>query len=439
MSELDPVVDFDMVADDWVYHGEGNGSILFAYTGKDPQMQNQLLRLVKREVTPNSSTTDSTSSSDTLSEKDEQKSMAKLGEGLLYTNIIGSLLGDAYILPQRVIRVSVSFIHNLNAAAQPIRPAHRTHKEADPRQAFGVVIADMVGSGRLDNGLSKNNNKRDNFVSVEIKPKWGFLPKSSCISQETSVKRRVCRYCMHQHLKHGPEMASSFCPLDLYSGNLKRMGRALDCLASSPQNNLRVFVNGDIVGSTSDGSLDTDRVPQWTMLRQHVIGILQIDGILRKLAHLQSQLDHLDVEGIFPLYKRAVANGEMDKHQPTINEWLNACSRFKTRQSARMPNESVSGIDDRQAILEFMLSVTLKDISILIQIKPWPQNASTSLPICDSNNEDSRKLSGYRMVVIDTDAKKLAKLPEYFEKDQEIVKHYLENNPDSLEQKPCIE
>ena len=39
-------------------------------------------------------------------------------------------------------------------------------------------------------------------MTVELKPKWGFLPSSPFLDQRTAeVKRSVCRYCMHQTLK----------------------------------------------------------------------------------------------------------------------------------------------------------------------------------------------------------------------------------------------
>jgi hypothetical protein len=39
-------------------------------------------------------------------------------------------------------------------------------------------------------------------LTVELKPKWGFLPSSPFLSPHSAaVKQRVCRFCMHQQLK----------------------------------------------------------------------------------------------------------------------------------------------------------------------------------------------------------------------------------------------
>ena len=61
-----------------------------------------------------------------------------------------------------------------------------------------------------------------------VQPKWGFLPRSEFISQETEVKRRVCRYCLHQHLKlkeSSISEVSMYCPLDLFSSEAGRIRR----------------------------------------------------------------------------------------------------------------------------------------------------------------------------------------------------------------------
>ncbi|KAJ1826681.1 hypothetical protein LPJ56_002058, partial [Coemansia sp. RSA 2599] len=446
------LVDFDMLAGDWVYHGEGNANILFAYAGSHPQMQNHLLRLVKSDdVSPASSSVSAEPSSAAVAipEKDMQKSLAEFCENLLFTKkVIGSLLGDAYILPQRLVRVTAPFVESLNAAAKQLRPAHRTHKRADSSQVFGVIIADMAGRGSKADSCQTNDDpsaKDSNVICIEIKPKWGHLPKSSYISEETSVKRRVCRYCMKQYLKHGADSASRFCPLDLYSGDRERMGHALDCLCSSPQNNLHIFVDGTIVGSAKGSSLDTDKVPGWALLKQTVVDILLSDGILQRLARLQSELDHLDIEGLYPRYKRAIENGQLDGSQPKLKDWLSACSAFKARLLADESSSasSVLDIDDVQAVLEFMFSVTLKDISILIQVNPWPSPASVTRDGCSNSSSSGASngchLPNYKIVVIDTDPKKLAKIPTYLEQDREIVENYLKHNLDPLDQRTCTE
>lgn len=49
---------------------------------------------------------------------------------------------------------------------------------------------------------------------------------------------------------------SNYCPIDLFSGNRKRMRRAIKGLLNSPQNNLRVFKNEVLIfGDKTDQKL----------------------------------------------------------------------------------------------------------------------------------------------------------------------------------------
>ncbi|XP_037805375.1 inositol-pentakisphosphate 2-kinase [Lucilia sericata] len=59
-----------------------------------------------------------------------------------------------------------------------------------------------------------------------------------------------CRYCCMQFLKIKQQKIckrNQYCPIDLFSGNTEQMFFALQSLFECPQNNLRIFKNGNIV------------------------------------------------------------------------------------------------------------------------------------------------------------------------------------------------
>ncbi|KAJ2341003.1 hypothetical protein GGF43_006271, partial [Coemansia sp. RSA 2618] len=350
-------------AHEWSYSGEGNAKMVFAYTGSVPELRGWLLRLEKSASTSTPTALDA--------ELRRQHDTT-----VFSTQVIGSLLGRAYILQQRLVRVTRAFLADLGSRARAQRPAHRTHQQIDPQQRVGVLMPNM-----LQSSLDANTST----VTVELKPKWGFLPTSPAIARGNQVKRRVCRYCMHQCLKQSSAPPSHFCPLDLFSASQARIAHALGCLERSPQNNMRVFVDGVLV--SSDCGVDVGRVPQWDALKNAVARILGEEQVLVRLAELQRALDPLDIEGVFPVYRRAVDVGEMADSEPTLGDWVQAADAFHRR--TQVPGDDRSGdqqtecplSSDKQKVLEFLLSTVLKDVSAMIMVKQWPPHQpSDELP-----------------------------------------------------------
>ena len=59
-----------------------------------------------------------------------------------------------------------------------------------------VVYDGFLGNNKNDEDEDFNEfDDCDDTLTVEIKPKWGFLPEAE---EDEDVKKKVCRFCMHQ-------------------------------------------------------------------------------------------------------------------------------------------------------------------------------------------------------------------------------------------------
>ncbi|KAJ2665345.1 hypothetical protein IWW48_000234 [Coemansia sp. RSA 1200] len=398
---------------DWTYSGEGNANILFAYTGTDPKLRGWMLRLLKCSCADNRPTV-------SVEQKQilEQANAKWLQERMLYTTkVIGSLIGDEYILPQRQAAVTSTFLCQLNAVSEHHRPKYRLDKQIDVDQTTAILTR---------NGHQVSSVQNAHSITVEIKPKWGFLPTSRFIAENMATSKRVCHFCMKQHSQADIDQNGIFCSLDLFSGDHARVSHAVDCLALSKHCKLRIFVDGHPI-SSDHNALDTSKVPEWDRLKETVVEIVATDKLFGRLKHLQGQLDQFDIEGIFPMFQRALAEGRVSTMDPSIDEWLLAVSKFNGRSAK---SDTVEAIDEKQAILEFMISTTLKDVSVLINMKQWPPLLQKSC---------SRALPEYSIAVIDADVKHIAKIPKYLQKKQTLVASYLQRNSDPLKQRQCRE
>ncbi|KAI8324701.1 DUF941-domain-containing protein [Martensiomyces pterosporus] len=410
---------------EWVYKGEGNENAVFSYAGNDPELRGWLLRLSKCKA-----------GADAGSSGPNTAEIQKKLDAVAYSrDVIGTLIGSKYVLPQTLVSVSSEFLSRLSTAADGDRPGHRKHKQIDVWQGVATLTPDMLFSSfEIASGMEQ---KHAQTVTVELKPKWGFLPTSRHISKHSAVKLRVCRYCMHQYLKHDGERVSQFCPLDLFSGNRSRILHALDCLSASPQNNLRIFVNGHSIVS-GDSSAEHS-FSQWQELKNAIADVVLQESLFSRLKHLQRQLDSLDIEGIMPRHQQATATGALPSRQPSIAEWAAAADAFRQRdEGTDNKDDGATGdgseISDMQAVLEFLLAATLKDISVLIRFHSWPNQDATR-----AGDISKAPISDYKVVVIDTDPKKLSKVPDYNRKDQDIVANFLAQGPSVVCAKLCHE
>jgi hypothetical protein len=217
--------------------------------------------------------------------------------------------------------VSSSFLHNL----------HIKSLDARPLQRLGRSIC-------LDSELALLMDDYSSFsdLSFEIKPKWAFLPENS----------KTCRYCLHQQHKFNiknVEQISSFCPLDLFSGKFHRIKKAFEDLFQNPQNNFKIFKGGK---------------------EQKNFDELVRDEYCEVLANI-----FLNDQILFLLKKYQIASHKDIFH---LNSILDTNSILKENidfhnsiESLRLCIKENSDVDRQLA--EFLLSVTLKDLSIFVR------------------------------------------------------------------------
>ncbi|KAJ1731785.1 hypothetical protein LPJ61_002365 [Coemansia biformis] len=411
-------------AREWSYHCEGNAKMTFTYGGTDPRLSGWLLQLDKCGANAGGDA-DTPLEAEREAEHDAEL-RRKLDAGEFSASVIGSLVGSQYILPRQHVRAPDGFLRQLSVAAAAHRPECRAATQVDHKQQCLVLVPSMLASPDAPRGRGAH------AVTVELKPKWGFLPRSALIAKENGVKHHTCRYCMHQYLKLGAGDVSAYCPLDLFSESRARVAHALDCLSQSPQNNLRVFLDGLHIDDFAA------RVPRWDEFRRTLIDILLTERVLPRLGRLQQRLDSLDIEGVFPVYQRALASGALSSQEPDIDDWRQAAAAFQRRGHSSLVDDqhrtarTIAELHgDKQAVLEFLLAAVLKDISVMITVESWPLETAAG--------GVDQAIPEYRIAIVDTEPKQLAKMPQYLDKCQAIVTKYLEHFPSPPQWKTCHE
>lgn len=209
---------------------------------------------------------------------------------------------------------------------------------------------------------------------------------------------------MYQHHKilSGIEQdLSQYCPIDLFSGHELLVHDALESLVQTPQNNLRLFVDGiqqivtpsamkeSLVKESGTRKLDDEEHPNMVDV---LAKVLVSSTLLERLARLQLSLDSLDIETIHKFYTHIAHPIDNSIPEPSFDEYLSTAEIFleRTDMNALMsdmreafvaqnasslgfgPEDNLEDVPDTlklHFIREFLLSATLKDCSILITIR----------------------------------------------------------------------
>ncbi|KAL0438515.1 UNVERIFIED_CONTAM: Inositol-pentakisphosphate 2-kinase [Sesamum latifolium] len=380
VGELDEMMDNQWMAAvlgakdavEWIYRGEGAANLVLAYCGSAPKFVGKVLRIQK--VPANGSECENGHSALTKLEcilwgKFEGIVSAptrETAEQLYVQKVMCPLLGSEHVDAGIHVLVSREFLEAVEKKVLGQRPSWRVDAaKVNPLCDSVLLIADH---SKFPHGIFKE----DFCISVEIKPKGGFLPVSEFIAEENAVKKKIPRFKMHQLLKlHQGKIRklSKYDPLDMFSGSKDRVQRAIKSLFLTPQNNFRVFLNGSLAFGGMDGSADIQK------------------------------LDAIDIEGAIHAYYDIVSQPCMVCREKDGNK---LSGRYSSLHS--MPRD-----EKLKIVRDYLISSTAKDLSLMISFRSRGNNLE----------------SPYKASFIDLDMKPLKKMEYYYKLDQQIVSFYV--------------
>ncbi|KAL4067780.1 inositol-pentakisphosphate 2-kinase [Scleroderma yunnanense] len=410
---MNPVQITDTQPADWVYVSEGGASIVFSYRGrKDPRFDGRVLRLRKTNVLGSGVTP----SCDIDGEEPDDPMIS------FQNDIISQLVPQSFLPELDAVLLDSSWLHALERLHNGDRPLERRMKdEIDKGRRKGVLATDLIGG--------------EDTIAVEIKPKWGFLPKAHHLSEETvAIKTSTCRFCMHMFLRSEEgEFLSEYCPMDLYSQDEARVKKAVQNLwtgwakSNGSLNNLRIFASGKMVKPAHDsyghlvdllagGEPLTSRTDPKDAFISLLVSMLLSSRVLEVISTLQRMLDALDIEGLSKLHLEKAKSGLTSIiTDPTYDDWRDFVASYRTGYCT-WDHANPDPANTNCYLIAYLLSATFKDCSIILRIK--------------QGNHSSHSVS-----IIDLDQKPINRLGKWEELDRVIVQRYRS----ASQQKRCID
>ncbi|XP_064071820.1 inositol-pentakisphosphate 2-kinase isoform X1 [Vanessa tameamea] len=337
------------------------------------------------------------------------------------------LLFGYYQYKEEIIKMTSEDILRLSENLFNVRPKHRRVKSNFSQFAIKAPNLTII------------SYDRENYC-LEIKPKEGFM--ASNLS-----KCSKCYYCLKQVLKLQENEViniSGYCPLDLFSGERKRMRKALLNLIKNPQNNFKLFKDGNIIYN------ETSNVNNFEMLIRNmtpynslnifldiIIEILLGDGISDIIIKESSEKNDIN-----PNTEKCYNDG----HQLPTNCFLNQLLTLQKLseninldlvtknddfqyvlnllKDMRELNINLINMDDQKKFFETidplylaMISAVAKDCSIMICLSNETHELYPSITIKD-------KSLSYKMSVTDLEPKSIKSLAKRKTTEQKLIELY---------------
>ncbi|CAM6117342.1 unnamed protein product [Calypogeia fissa] len=449
-------------AEGWHYRGEGAANIVLAYRGDDPELTGKVLRL--RKVLNNDKSVGNVIKSAPVLSREEQTvwtewpdlvsatTIAELNHAYA-RDVLRPLLGEEHVDPGTLVHIESSFIEALGCHIDSMRPTWRAESGSlEVLTGVGLLISDHTYFPTPAGTVEASSAT----ISVELKPKCGFLPSTTFITEEDSIKKSLSRFTMHQQLKFHQgkiDHISKYDPLDLFSGTRDGILKAIEALFETPQNNLRIFLNGEeIFGASKNDKLSIihfDNVLEGFVPAQagervqafqnFVTDLLLKSDILHKLLAVQ-RLDYYDIEGAIQVYDRFLSYQNRLSESPKTDEisstgkgteelrqvWETISYRDECLQlSEKKTHASSASVEDCQNILrDFLISATAKDCGLMLSLQPLSQSMDSAGTQNANILRSSNGLYLQKILLLDLDLKRLKKMNYYSKLDREIVQAY---------------
>ncbi|KAG8185902.1 hypothetical protein JTE90_028902 [Oedothorax gibbosus] len=430
----------NLSAENCGYRGEGNAGLVI-YLKKEEKV----LRLIKQDVESQTSI----NQEDQLQRLQNQISMVK--------NVMKPLLGENLVNCPAIVFLHSEDIKMLNNLFSTKRPDFRKHKHVKEEDSYALVLPDYC---TLPPDL-KVLPSTGPVITVEIKPKQGYLSKNEFLPTTLPSNSFLkCRFCMTQHYKLKKNMITSksaYCPTDLFSGCPTRMHHALKMLIETPQNNLRIFKNQELIYSeenrrdpeeTLQDFFGKDEISCTDALCKLIVKILlktftqtvdervclfqkenlqsctnvypscTQDGICHKLPLgcvlyrilCIQMLDQLHIQNLHSHFLKIMESDARPSDHDDCLPIFSIPPHFGKEE--RMPEETDVQYSLRK-VWEFLVALTARDCSIMLVLKNYSDRYSSNHSQNLVENDDG-KLYLFSIAIADLDAKPVSKVERHF-------------------------
>ncbi|KAK1925792.1 inositol-pentakisphosphate 2-kinase, partial [Papiliotrema laurentii] len=384
---------------DWRYRTEGGAHLIFTYAGSSPSFSGRVLRIRKP-----------TSPMD-----------AHEAAGILWKEkLLPKLISSSLLLGSKAVDLDTEWVKTLLGEAEGARPRSR-------RQGAGSLsdaITGPVKASIMDDTTAVGNSDTETILSIEIKPKWGFLPRAEFVTppEAVSIKSQIPRYVLHRHYKNEP-IEDAYNPQDLFSGEEERVKKASEDLwriwetSDGMKNNWRIYVNGQVIkpGQADRIPLARDSTDAATRTLPLVIPQLLSSGVFAELKQLQSTLDPIDISTLATRFQHAYPKDALFDPalitEPDSTELEEFVEKYLENPSRGVEK---AGWTLREHMIAYALSAIFKDCSIFV-----------SIPLVKVGDEWTVK-PGTKVKIIDLDLKDVKNLGKWHDLDRAIWQHWLE-------------